>query len=166
MLRKQTKGQVHFGFNKYPSLGHVSLSLSLWTEGRGSVCRCCSACTEEGRPSFTRCQEEGWVSLGGGTLQCYPGLAQTVSPENISRVECDAGMNVTLTNLLQWFNKTHFAPETLLRVASGLHTTGSAAALWLTRGCRGLRPGRQRQKLGLRVPPASTGRRPAESWVF
>lgn len=67
------------------------------------------------------------MPLGGDTLQCYLGLAQTVSPENVSRVECDAGKNVTLTNLLQWFNTMHFAPETL-HMASDLHTMGRCSS--------------------------------------
>lgn len=43
---------------------------------------------------------------GGERGILYLGLAQ-----NVSRVECNAGRNFSLTNLLRWFNKIDSAGE-------------------------------------------------------
>lgn len=114
------------------------------------------------------------MPLGGDTLQSYLGLAQTVSPENVSRVECDAGQNVTLTNPLQWFNTPHFAQKPFFtwRLIS---TPWAGAAALADMGVQGAEAweatAEARGSAGLLRPPAASSLllqagKPAESWVF
>lgn len=131
-MKKQTTGQVHFGFNKCPSVGNVHFApkpldrgkrcpftaAPLLTLGRASL----PLTPTRGEQTATKgghCTEEGWVPPPVWQENCSLtwDLAK-LSPGNIFRAECEARRSFTLTDLLHWFNKLYFAAETLLHMAS------------------------------------------------
>lgn len=126
-MKKQTTGQVHFGFNKCPSVGNVHFAPKPLDRGKRCLFTTAPLLTlgraDSGRAN---CNKGGTLHRRGlgapssvaGELLSHLGLGHTVSPGNVFRAECDARRNFTLTDLLHWFNKLYFAAETLLHMAS------------------------------------------------
>lgn len=108
-MKKQTTGQVHFGFNKCPSVGNVHFSPKPLDRGEMPVYHCTSAYTGEGQASHhpdsgrANCNKGGTLHRRGlgapssvaGELLSHLGLGQTVT-----HLETCLEQNVTLGGIL------------------------------------------------------------------